>query len=101
MGKKLLYTPTSQIKNNLRKMWLQSRERNQAIRREGNTCQRCGLKGSVAKGREVKIEVHHIEGIEWEGIIKFIRDNLLINPDGLEVLCRDCHKEETKLKEVI
>ena len=93
MGKKLLYTPTSKIKNNLRKMWLQSRERNQAIRREANTCQRCGAKGSVAKGREVAIEVHHLDGINWDGLIREIRLRLLVNPDNLEVLCKECHKE--------
>jgi 5-methylcytosine-specific restriction endonuclease McrA len=93
VGKKLLYTPTSKIKNNLRKMWLQSRERNQAIRREANTCQRCGAKGSVAKGREVAIEVHHLDGINWDGLIREIRLRLLVNPDNLEVLCKECHKE--------
>ena len=93
MGKRLLYTPTSQIKNHLRKMWLQSRERNLAVKREHNTCQRCGAKGSVAKGREVKIEVHHREGIaNWEAVVDAIRQHILTDPDGLEVLCRECHK---------
>ena len=93
MSKKLPHTPTSQIKNHLRKMWLQSRERASAIKREHNTCQRCGAKGSVAKGREVKIEVHHLDGIRWLEIVEYIRAELLINPDRLEVLCKVCHKE--------
>jgi 5-methylcytosine-specific restriction endonuclease McrA len=93
--KKLPHTPTSRIKNDLRRLWLRSRERAAAIKREGNTCQRCGKKGSVAKGREVTIEVHHIEGIRWDEIVEYIRLRLLIDPSGLEVFCKDCHKDST------
>jgi predicted HNH restriction endonuclease len=95
MGKRVPYTPTSRIKNDLRRLWLRSRERAAAVKREANTCQRCGAKGSVAKGREVKIEVHHKEGIRWDEIIQFIRLELLIDPEGLAVFCKECHKEIT------
>jgi 5-methylcytosine-specific restriction endonuclease McrA len=93
MTKKLPHTPTSRIKNDLRRLWLRSRERAAAVKREHNTCQRCGAKGSVAKGREVSIEVHHLDGINWDGLIREIRLRLLVNPDNLEVLCKECHKE--------
>jgi 5-methylcytosine-specific restriction endonuclease McrA len=91
MPKKLPHTPTSRIKNDLRRLWLRSRERAAAVKREHNTCQRCGAKGSVAKGREVAIEVHHLDGINWDGLIREIRLRLLVNPDNLEVLCKECH----------
>ena len=70
MGKKLPYTPTSQIKNHLRMLWLRSRERNAAIKREKGCCQKCGKKQSKRKGAVVKIEVHHIRGIKWKEIIE-------------------------------
>jgi len=97
-SRKLPYTPNSQIRNSLRQLWLRSRERSQAIKREHNTCQRCGAKGSVARGREVKIEVHH-KGVgvaNWEAVILAIRQHLLTDPSNLEVLCFECHKDETE-----
>lgn len=93
-SRRLPYTPNSIIRNALRQVWLRSRERQAAIKREQNTCQRCGRKGSVAKGREVRIEVHHLSGIpNWDEIIRVIRLHLLVDPDGLEVNCVECHKE--------
>lgn len=93
MGKKLPTTPRSRVRAALRQLWLRSRERAAAIKREGNTCEVCGKKGSVAKGREVKIEVHHIDGVEWEQMIDYIFRHLLVSPDKLMVLDKDCHKE--------
>jgi len=59
-------------------------------------CNKCGIKQSKAKGREVKVEVHHKEGIlNWEEIYEAIRKNLLCDPDLLEVLCKECHASET------
>jgi 5-methylcytosine-specific restriction endonuclease McrA len=95
MGKKLPTTPRSRIKNSLRKyVWMMSRERTSAIKREKNTCQRCGKKGSVAKGREVKIEVHHIDGIDWDGVVDLVIERLLPDPSRLEVICKNCHDKE-------
>ena len=77
-------------------LWLRSRERGEVIRCKNATCERCHKKRSTAKGKEVKIEVHHKEGIlNWDEIIDSIRTNLLCDPDYLEVLCVDCHKDET------
>ena len=66
--KKLEYTPNSQIRSALRRLFLCSRERNSALRRDNYTCQRCGKKKSVAKGRVVKVQVHHKLSIDWDGV---------------------------------
>lgn len=87
-------TPKSIIRNALRKLWLQSRERSAALRRENYTCQRCGKKQSKAKGREVKINVHHINGVDWGDLVDLVFERLLQTSDDLEVLCVDCHDAE-------
>ena len=93
MGKRLPYTPTSQIKNCLRMLSLRSRERNAAIKREKGRCQKCGRKQSKRKGKEVKIEIHHIKGVKWAEIIAYIREHLLCDPVFLEVHCKECHNK--------
>jgi len=94
MGKRKPNTPRSQIKSALRRLWLRSRERNFALRRDGYRCQKCGLKQSRAKGREVYVEVHHLDGVEfWEEIINLIYQSLLCNPEKLETQCLKCHKK--------
>jgi predicted HNH restriction endonuclease len=96
MGKKLPYTPNSRIKAALRQLWLRSREHAAALKRDGYTCQCCGVKKSTAKGREVSVEVHHEDGItNWGEIYRVIRENLLCDPKHLETLCKKCHKKET------
>jgi predicted HNH restriction endonuclease len=93
---KLPITPRSQIKGMLRQIWLRSRERAEALKRAGYTCNNCGAKQSKAKGKEQKVEVHHKEGVcNWDEIIELIYDQLLCDPSKLEVLCPICHKEET------
>lgn len=95
MSRKLPTTPRSRVKNALRQLWLRSRERAAAIKREANTCQRCGAKGSVAKGREVAIQVHHREGIaNWEAVIDAVYREILTAPENLEVVCKSCHRNE-------
>jgi len=97
MGKKLPFTPNNKIKSALRQLWLRSRERAAAIKRDEYRCQRCGGKQSKAKGREFKVQVHHKEGVEnWEQIYKVIRKYLLVNEAELETLCPECHKIEGK-----
>ena len=89
----------SKVRTGLRLIWLRSNERNAAIRYYKNTCQRCSKKASRAKGREVKIEVHHKEGIgNWDKIIENIMAELLVSPEKLECLCKECHKKETYVK---
>lgn len=93
MGIKKPYTPSSQIRTALRRLWLRSRERQAALKRDKYTC-KCGAKQSKAKGREVAVEVHHIDGIvNWAEIESTIRMFLLVHPDYLKTLCKDCHKK--------
>lgn len=97
MSKRLPHTPSSQIRSALRRLFLRSRERAAAIKRDQYTCQRCGAKQSRAKGREVHVEVHHKHGVvNWAEVIQAVRDSLLCDPGHMETLCKDCHKEETK-----
>jgi len=92
------YTTNSQIKSVLRKwLWLRSRERARRLKMDDYTCQICGKKQSMAKGRVVKVEVDHIEGVlNWLEIYAVIRKYLLVDPDKLRTLCKECHKEVTK-----
>jgi len=95
MGKKLPYTPKSQIRSALRRLYLRSRERAKRLKDDGYTCQCCGVKQSKAKGREVAVEVHHKDGVcNWGLIFDVIYEQLLCNPEHLETLCRECHKKE-------
>ena len=95
--KKLEYTPRSQIRSALRQLWLRSRERAAVLKASNYTCRECGVKQSRAKGKEVKIEVHHQEGVcNWEKIFEIIYSELLCNPKMLRVLCPDCHKKIKK-----
>jgi len=48
----------------------------------------------MAKGKEVKVVVHHKHGIDWDNIIQKIRELVLQTPDRLETLCVECHKKE-------
>lgn len=95
MGKKLEYTPRSRIRTSLRQLWLRSRERLKALQRDNYTCQCCGNKQSVAKGKEFKVQVHHKKGIgNWEKLIDVIYEHLLCDPENLETLCKECHDKE-------
>jgi len=88
-------TPRSQIKGALHRLWLRSRERNEALRQSGRCCTRCQRKHSRAKGREVTVEVHHIRPIDdaWDEILDLIYARILVAPNGLLPLCVQCHEE--------
>lgn len=90
-------TPKSRIVSVLRwYLWLQSKERQETIQRDKNTCQKCGVKGSKAKGKEQKIDVHHKKGeIDWDKIVDNLRKDLLCPAEDLECLCPDCHDKIT------
>jgi 5-methylcytosine-specific restriction endonuclease McrA len=94
MKKREDYTPNSKIVAAIRQLWMRSRERNMAMKQANYTCQNCGARQSVAKGKEVKLHVHHKKGIDWKGISALIRDRVLQRPEDYEVLCIDCHKKE-------
>ena len=90
-----MITSNSRIKAALRQLWLRSKERAEALKRDQYTCQKCHVKQSVAKGKEQKVSVHHKEGIlNWAELIEAVRKYLLCDPENLEALCPDCHKLE-------
>ena len=74
-----------------------SRERAAALKREQYTCQECHRKQSKRKGHEVALEVHHLhpDGINWEALIDLVYRRLLVDPEELAVLCKECH-DKTK-----
>ena len=91
--KKQPRTPRSRLRSALRQVWLRSRERAAALQREGRCCEECGRKASERKGQEVKVEVHHLDGIEWERIIEYVYRHILVPPARLECLCQECHSK--------
>ena len=94
MGKRLLETPNSQIRSALRRLFLRSRERAKRLKDDKYTCQVCGVKQSKARGKEIKVEVHHTENIDWLDIIAYIRKTLLVDPEKMTTRCIPCHKKE-------
>lgn len=94
--KKKPNTPRSKVKNALRRLWLQSRERAQALKNAQYCCDICGIKQSRAKGREVYLNVHHREGVNWDGVVDLIFERLLHKPERYQVLCVECHKDKHK-----
>jgi 5-methylcytosine-specific restriction endonuclease McrA len=85
-------TPRSKIKSVLRRAWLESRERAAALKRDKYTCQKCGVKQSRAKGKEIKVEVHHKLQIDWEDVIDYIYAEVLRTPEAHQTLCPSCHE---------
>jgi len=96
MGKKQPNTPRSRIRAAIRQLWLRSRERAAVLKKADRRCIKCRAKGSIAKGREVKLEVHHEPEIDWDGIIDLIADRILEAPQFC--LCKDCHRKVHKKK---
>lgn len=86
-------TPDGIIKSGLRRISMTCRERVSALKRDKYTCVVCGKKKSVAKGREVKVNVHHINKPNWKKIFKIIREELFQTKDAYKTLCVECHKE--------
>ena len=94
-SRKLPTTPRSRVRSALRALWLRSREHQACLKAAGRACERCGVKASVAKGREVKLQVHHKRGIaNWEAVIDLVFAELLVDPRFLEAICVQCHKDE-------
>lgn len=75
----------------MRRLFLRSRERAAALKRDKYSCRCCGVKQSRAKGRGVYVEVHHKKGVGWSGLIELVRVRLLQTPEEMETLCEDCH----------
>ena len=97
MSKRLPYTPNGKIRSALRMLFLRSRERAAALKRDKYTCQRCGVKQSRAMGHEVYVEVHHREHVlNWDKLFEAVRQYLLCDPESLETLCVKCHEKEAE-----
>jgi predicted HNH restriction endonuclease len=96
MGKRLPNTPRSKVRAAIRQLWLRSRERNATLIRDKYTCQECGVKQSRKKGAVQKVQVHHLNGIEWEKIIDYIFRHVLVDPKHLETVCPNCHEKKGK-----
>lgn len=93
MGKRLPTTPRSKFRAALRQVWLRSRERQAALKRDGYRCRACGIKQSKEKGREVKVNVHHLTPIDWDKLLQLVYDSgLMCGPEELQTLCVDCHE---------
>ncbi len=87
-------TKKTHIVRGLRQIWLRSRERAAALKRDKYTCQKCNRKQTMKKGQEFKVQVHHKKGIlNWDDIIECLRKNLLCDPIHLQTLCKECHDE--------
>jgi 5-methylcytosine-specific restriction endonuclease McrA len=84
MRKNMLKTPRSRITSALRRLWLYSRERAYAVK-QGRRCSMCGSKD--------KLEVHHVKPADMDRIVDTIYEELLIGSEGLNVLCRTCHRK--------
>lgn len=88
-------TPRSKVRSAIRLLWLHSREHGEKMKQAYYTCERCGVKASKAQGREIKVEVHHKNGIQnWERLLDAFYEFLLVSPDKLECLCDACHAAE-------
>lgn len=93
--KNLEKTPRSRVREALRRVFLRSRERASAIKRDKHTCQCCGRKASKAKGKEFSVEVHHRDEIyNWDVVIDAVYEQILSMPETLETLCKECHKKQ-------
>ncbi|MHA1662561.1 MAG: HNH endonuclease [Candidatus Thorarchaeota archaeon] len=86
MGKRMKNTPNSVIKKACGRMFLRSRERNRCMK--DAVCAECG------SDDKKNLQSHHINGINWQRIIKVIREELLT--DELEPLCKECHAKKTE-----
>jgi predicted HNH restriction endonuclease len=69
-----------------------------ALKATNYCCAFCGVKQSAAKGREVRIEVHHLDPVQWDGLFDDIRRRLLHDPSRLAPACEKCHKKITEGK---
>ena len=83
----------SKIRNALRKLWLYSPERREALKRakiftKTWKCEKCNTLTD-------KPDVDHIVPVGsykdgWDGVI----ERMFVGADGLQVLCKKCHKEK-------
>ena len=94
MARKDMTTSTrSSVRAGMRRMWLRSRERGTAMKLAKRACSCCGAKQIVATP-DVRLEVHHTKGIDWEDMIDMFFERVLQRPEDYTVLCKVCHLAE-------
>lgn len=88
-------TSDAQIKSWLHRLWLNSTERRTALKNSGYCCEECAVKQTLAKDKEVKLDVHHKHGhVNWQKIFQAIREELLVPAEELSPLCSSCHDKK-------
>lgn len=93
-------TSRSRIKGELRRLFVKSAERNEAMKRDNYTCQTCFRKKSVKKGSEVSVECHHENEIDWDKLIDIIQQVLLCDPSLLHCQCVECHADISRQQQL-
>ena len=83
---------TVRARSAVRRAWMRSKERGLALKRDGYTCQSCGVKQSAAKGREVRVVVHHVDEVRWGGTLQEMAEDMFCDAGRLLTLCVACHK---------
>ena len=68
------------------------------MKRDGYRCRECDARQSRAKGREVYVEVDHLDGISWELMIDYVYRHLLVPPERLETVCKADHAKRTEAR---
>ena len=76
-------TTNTQIRAAIRRLWLRCRERDRAKA----TMKECAICKAIEE-----LEIHHINGIDWDRLFEAIREEIL--NDNLICLCKECHKSE-------
>jgi hypothetical protein len=74
-------------------IWLRCPERYNALKETAQCCCTCGVKKSQAKGRVVKMYVHHLHRPNWERILQVLKEELFSEPIYLWPLCVECHDD--------
>jgi hypothetical protein len=81
-------TPRSEIKGRIDRIWFWSRERREKVRLlklSGDWCDEC---------EKVWEEIHHKEEAKINEIIDMIYETLLVPPEKLVGLCKECHNKK-------
>ena len=84
------YTPNSRITGGFARTFTNSREHGEALKKTGHRCYQCGVKRSVAKGKEVKLYVHHIIPVNIKRVMEIYREEYL-QQNNLMPVCKECH----------
>ena len=90
--KKRKFYPVAVITSALRKVWLWSPLRREALKIANNCCEECG----AAKKDGAKLEVHHTIPCDLTKEAKRIAEKLFPPVETLDVLCHNCHQERHK-----